>query len=47
MKTLLKTDRVPDKNFLTLIKAIKECPKTWQELEAKSVKEQAARDRLN
>ncbi len=48
---LVKTKRnvryVPDENFFALWKALSECPTTWQELEKKSVKIQAARDRLN
>jgi len=38
---------VPDENFLTLMKAIKECPKTAQELELERAKIQAERDSLN
>ena len=47
VKAIRNIRYVPDENFLTLWKAVKECPKTWQELERKSVKLQAAKDRLN
>ncbi len=47
MKSIRDSRHIPDVNFLNLWKSIKECPKTWQELEKKSVKLQAARDRLN
>jgi hypothetical protein len=47
VKAIRKTCHIPDENILTLWKAIKECPKTWQELEKKSVKLQQGRDRLN
>jgi len=47
MKVPRNLKHVPDENFLTLMKAIKECPKTWQELEKKSIKAQIEYDKLN
>ncbi len=47
VKAIRNLRLIPDENFFNLWKALKECPKTWQELEKKSVKIQQERDHLN
>ena len=44
---LTMTEHASNDNIRSLIAAANECPKSVEELEKKSLKQQAARDRLN